>query len=481
MGLLNFFKKKQPQKQIRKSKRNYSGASNKTIYASWLGINSSADAEIQKSLRAIRGRARELVQNNDYAKKFKRMVKTNVIGSKGIILQNRAQDSNGVLDKQANNLIEAQFKDWSKKGVCDVTGKYSLVDLQKIIISNMAIDGEVLIRKVKGYPNAFGYALQIIEADHLDEQFNDKDRNISMSIEFDKWSKPIAYHIFKNHPTTLGGNNERERVKADEIIHLFIPDRVSQTRGVTWLHSAMTRLNMLGGIEEAVLVAKRASASKMGFFTKPAGETYEGDEVDENGTPIQDAEAGHFEMLPDGWDFKAYDPQDSTNNFADFEKAILRGIASGLDVSYNSLANDLEGVSYSSIRAGVLEERDVWKDLQSYMIEHFMTPIYEEWLKMSLLTGAVALPFTKFDKFNNPNWLPRAFAWVDPLKDTTANILAVKEGFKTMAQIASENGQDLEEIYQQLAREKDLREQYKITTLGDAQLLEILSSINGEN
>ena len=481
MGLLNFFRKKETQKVPSKAKRNYAGASNKTIYASWLGVNSSADAEIQKSLKALRGRARELVQNNDYAKKFKRMVKTNVIGSKGIILQNRAQDSNGQLDKSANNLIESKFKEWSKKGVCDVTGKYSLVDLQQLIIANMAVDGEVFIRKVKGFPNNFGFALQIIEADHLDEQFNDQARSISMGIEFDQWSKPIAYHLYKNHPTSLG-NNERQRVNADEIIHLYLPDRISQTRGVTWFHSAMTRLNMLGGIEEAVLVAKRASASKMGFFIKPSGETYEGDDTTEDGTPIQDAEAGHFEMLPDGWDFRAYDPQDSTNNFADFEKAILRGIASGLDVSYNSLANDLEGVSYSSIRAGVLEERDVWKNLQAFVIEHFMTPIYEEWLKMALLTGEIALPFTKFDKFNAPQWLPRAFAWVDPLKDTQANILAVKEGFKTMAQIASENGQDLEEVYQQLSNEQELRKKYNITTLGDAQLLELLSSINnGEN
>jgi len=39
--------------------------------------------------------------------------------------------------------------------------------------------------------------------------------------------------------------------------------------------------------------------------------------------------------------------------YSAFVKAHLQGIASGLGISYHALANDLEGVNYSSIRAGV--------------------------------------------------------------------------------------------------------------------------------
>jgi capsid protein len=63
----------------------------------------------------------------------------------------------------------------------------------------------------------------------------------------------------------------------------------------------MTRLKMLEGYEEAELTAARVAAAKMGFYTSPAGETYNGDDND-NGTPIMDAEPGTFEVLPEGWD-----------------------------------------------------------------------------------------------------------------------------------------------------------------------------------
>ena len=59
-------------------------------------------------------------------------------------------------------------------------------------------------------------------------------------------------------------------------------------------------------------------------------------------------EAGSFVSLPNGVDFKAFDPDHPTSQFESFVKSILRQIASGLNVPYNELANDLEGVSYSS-------------------------------------------------------------------------------------------------------------------------------------
>jgi capsid protein len=67
---------------------------------------------------------------------------------------------------------------------------------------------------------------------------------------------------------------------------------------------------------------------------------------------------------------------------------------------------------------------------------------------------------------------------VDPLKDMQSNILAVKEGLKTHTQIASEMGMDIEELYQQIAKEKELRAKYGITTISEAELLQLLQTTN---
>jgi len=447
-----------------KHKRSYNGANIGRLFASWNAHNQSADAEIRASNAVLRARARELARNNDYGKKYLEMVKKNVIGSNGITLQVRAIDPRGTLDKVANDTIEKEFYRWGKKGNCDVTARYSWRDFQNLAIQTVAQDGEVFIRLL--FDKKKGLQLQLIESDMVDENYNDLARNISMGIEYNEMGKAIYYHIFKYHPsslqsTTLG--NQRERVNADEIAHLFMIDRASQGRGVTWFRTAMTRLKMLEGYEQAELTAARVAAAKMGFYTSPAGETYNG-EGDENGTPMTSAEPGEFEVLPEGWGFQQFDPQHPTTAFSEFIKSTLRGVASGLGVSYNYLAGDLEGVSYSSIRAGVLDERDTWKDIQAWFIESLCDKVYSKWLEYAILTKNLPYPIEKFDKFNVPTWQPRGWAWVDPKADMTASIMAINSGLKTSAEVAAEQGHDIEEVYIQLAQEQALREKYGIKT-----------------
>ena len=469
---------------VKTEKRNYHAATTGNLYGSWLASNQTADTDIKRDLKTIRARSRELMRNDDYAKRFKRMVKSNTVGNNGIRLQNRAKDSNGSYDKTANDIIEDAFKRWSKKGVCDVTGRYSLKEIQKMIMGTLAEDGEVLVRKVKGYRNEFKFAIQLLEADHLDENYNEPDRNIHMGIEYDSWNRPVAYHLFKTHPGNLTNvDKTRERIPANEINHLFLSNRISATRGIPWMHTAMTRMKMVNGYEEAELTASRISAAKGGFYvSKDGAEEYEGDTIDDRGNLVNELEPGQIELLPKGIDFKNYDPQHPTTAFKDFMKVILRGISSGLDVSYNTLSNDLESVNYSSLRSGVLEEREVWKDLQVWLGENFLDDLFSDWLDMALLSKAVPLPYFKYEKFNQPSWLYRGFAWVDPLKDMQANILACKEGLKTHSQIANEMGMDLEELYAELQKEKDLRQKYGITTVSEAEIAQILKqSSNGDN
>jgi hypothetical protein len=43
----------------------------------------------------------------------------------------------------------------------------------------------------------------------------------------------------------------------------------------------------------------------------------------------------------------------------------------------------MEGVNYSSARIAELDERDTWRGMQQFWIEHFCQPIYEDWLRMA--------------------------------------------------------------------------------------------------
>lgn len=425
----------------------------------------SSPEEDLRNLNLIRTRSRDLCHNNDYAKQAIRLIKNNVVGWAGIDLQMKAVGDSGKLDVEDNKAIKSAFTKWGKKETASVDGKLSWADCQHLFIETVVRDGECLVRKVP-FSNKFGFSLQFIDMDHLESEHNEDLRNgnkIRMSIEFNVWGRPVAYHVLERHPSESSAVAQRKiRVPAGEMIHGFIPERPNQPRGVPWMHTAIVRLKMLGGYENSELVASRLGAAKMGFYTKPAGERqYQGDGEDETGNPIQEVEPGMFETLPEGWEVTPFDPQHPNSAFKDFVKAMLRGAASGIGVSYNTLASDLEGVNYSSMRSGKLDERDSWQCIQAWMSCNFNQEVFSggtvNFLTQAMLAGPLKkLPFAKFEKFDAATWKPRGWEWVDPQKEVSAHRDELDAGLTSRTRVLQKRGIDFGELLDEIANEKEM-------------------------
>lgn len=458
MGLRDLFRR-----QPKKARRSYEAASTGRLFSSWITGTKSADSDIRYNLTTLRARSRDLALNNDYARKFLKMCVSNVVGAHGIKLQVRSRDANGALDQYANTLIETAFYGWAREGVT-TDGRLTWVDAQRLFIETVARDGEAFVYLVntRKQDNAYGLQLQFIDPDLIDIEKNEVAPNgneIRMGVEIDSYGRPVAYWMLTQHPSDYQYAKDRggrhRRIPAEDMLHCFVVERAGQTRGVPWMSTAMTRLKMLGGYEEAELVAARVSASKMGFFTSSDGEGYTGDGV-QNGVTVTDVSPGQFEQLPAGVDFKAFDPQHPSTAFSDFEKAMLRGIASGLNVSYTSLSNDLESVNYSSIRQGLLDERDHWRVTQWWMVAQFCERVYARWIERALGAGVVNLPDSKLWKWKQTIWVPRGWQWVDPEKETNAQVAAIQAGLMTLTQALSERGLDIEDVVAERANEAEL-------------------------
>ena len=460
-------------KPKRKFKRSYAGANTGRLFADFLTSSASADAEIKNNIRLLRDRSRELARNDPYISRYLNLMVSNVVGKHGIRVSSKSRNDNGSLDLAANQLIERAWKEWSQIGNCTINERMTFLDCQKIFVETLFRDGEVLIRKIKNTNSPFCFQIQFLEADHLDENKNqnaDKNGNsIKMGVEVNKYGKPIAYHLFKKHPfdnTYPRPSQEYIRVPADEIIHAYLPQRAEQTRGVSLIAPVMANMKMLNGYYEAEIVAARVGASKMGFITSGDGDGYVGDgEMEDTFNPTMNAQAGVFEQLPAGMDFKAFDPTHPTSAFESFTTSVLRSIASGLNISYHALTNDLTSVNYSSIRQGALEDRSMFQLYQQFVIDHFVNPIFKSWLEMAMSTGYINLPIAKFDKFSTAiNYIPRSFSWIDPLKEMQANVVGLQNGITTYSDIVSSYGKDVEEIFEQHQKEKELADLYNIST-----------------
>ena len=465
MAIKDFFKFGSKKKQ----KRSYEGAKTSRFLADFVQQTRSADDEIRFTLRQLRDRTRELYRNNEYAKRFVNLMVTNIVGNQGMVLQNRSKDANNELDFVANSIIESRWKEWSKVGNCTTDKKFSFHDALKMVVQSLFVDGEVLIQMVRDKSNRYLFALKFLDIDLLDEEKNEVLPNgnaIRMGVELEKdTDRPVAYHLFEYNPYDyfIGTPKSKQtiRVPADNILHIYFMERPNQTRGVPPMSATIKNFKMLHGYLEAELVASRVHASQMGFITTPAGDEYVGDSTGEDQYQMmQKVEAGTFQQLPAGYDIKTFSPEHPTSAFDTFVKSILRQIASGLNISYHSLANDLTQVNYSSIRQGELEQREYFKTMQKFIIDHFCKPVFADWLKMAMTSNEMNLPMGKYEKFNQPNFQPKGFPWIDPLKEIQANIQGLKNGIVSVTDIASNYGKDAETLFEQIQADKKLAERF---------------------
>jgi lambda family phage portal protein len=131
------------------------------------------------------------------------------------------------------------------------------------------------------------------------------------------------------------------------------------------------------------------------------------------------------------------------------------------------LANDLEGVNYSSIRAGLFDERENYKSVQTWFIESFVEPVFEAWLESAMLANVFPFGVSRFEKMNSPQWKPRRWPWVDPLKDQQASILAVENGLDSRQNIIAQTGGDIEDVFDSISADKILAESKGLSFEGE--------------
>lgn len=446
----------------------YAAAEISRLTASLAAETDLINNTLRYQLRRLRARSRQATQNNPFARRFIGMVVDNVCGAQPFRLQAKVKTQKGTLDVAANRRIEDEWTAWGRKGNCELTGRWSWNATQRLLVRNLATDGELLIRKVRGPGNGRNaYMLQILDVDRLDDMLNTSLSNggaIHMGIELDAQSRVQAYHLLKRKPSSWssgGYPREHERVPAEEIIHVFMADFAEQVRGVPWMYAALLNLVHLGAFEEAAVIAARIGASAMGFIESPdGGKTFaESQSQSADGAPQIAAEPGAMPVLPPGYTFNSgWNPKYPDAAVEPFVKALLRGIAVGVNVAYHNLSGDMEGVNYSSARIAELDERDSWMTLQSFVAEHLHQPLYEDWLTWQVLQQTLPFDPARLDKYRAVYWQARRWQWVDPAKEVRASLDAINGRLKSRTRVIAEAGEDIEDVFDEIAEEEQLAE-----------------------
>ena len=136
----------------------------------------------------------------------------------------------------------------------------------------------------------------------------------------------------------------------------------ARVRGPAIAHRLAAVQHARRATKKSALAAAHYGAAVAAFFKQEADDSptaapAEADIPDEI-TP------GMTAMLPPGVDIANWSPNYPDGEMPAFNKAMLRGGAAGLGVSYAGLTSDMEGANFSSLRDGRGEERDEWRMFQ---------------------------------------------------------------------------------------------------------------------
>lgn len=471
-------------------KRYYDAAKRTKFTMDWKTNEGSADKAIQYASKEVRARSRDLARNNDYVRDYIRQSKDNVVGE-GFSFECKPKEKDGKYDLELGRIVENNWNEFIKSSEFNINGRATGNATFGQILNSCQIDGDILVHCLVSN-NGFGISVKLYESDHLDGMYNDINREyngnlIKMGVEVDVNNRHVAYWIDSKHPydfeyISIGTNQYKIRIPANtensRAFIVFKADRPDQNRGISWLASSVTKLRQIDKYEEAEVIAARIASSKVGFIIPKGGDEYTG-QVNDDGNIAMNLEPGQISVLPEGFDFKEWNPQHPTANYEAFRRGILRGIASGLGVSYNMLARDLERSSFSSIRAGMMSERDTWKGIQKWFIDSCVRPIYEFWLLIGLRDNLFGIKNNDvkktLDKYRKikfgSTFRGRSWEWVDPMKDVSATILKIESGLSTYEIELGKMGLDFEDLVDKRQQEQEYMKAHGVETQKMTELL----------
>ena len=440
-------KRLQARQALESLTRGYDGAARGRRTDGWRAPGTSADTEIAVAGTLLRDRMRDLVRNNPHAAKAVSALVNNIIGS-GIIP--RAASGNDKLDAKVNALWEK----WSSQ--CDADGQLDFLGLQTLACRQMIEAGEVLIRR-RPRRSSDGFdvpiQLQLLESDMLDATIN-RDLNdggkIVQGIEFNQIGQRRSYWLYAQHPgDSVISSKMRlnsQPIPAVDVLHLYEKQRL-QVRGVPWGTPVMRTLRDLDDWTQAELVRKKTEACVVGIVLG-ADEADQGiapSVVDSDGNRVEQFEPGLIAYARGGKDIKFNQPA-TTAGVTEWLRAQLHIVAAGFRMPYELLTGDLSQVNYSSIRAGLVEFRRLIDAVQwQIIIPMFCQPVWEWFVQTAWAAGQLPQPVIAV------KWSPPRFEAVDPLKDSMADLMAMRSGTMTLAQAIARQGHNPDAVLAEIA------------------------------
>lgn len=370
-----------------------------------------------------------------------------------------------------NTSLAQRWADWSEDpDQCDMAGEETFTALTCLALIAMMVDGDIFALLSDKGP------LKMAEAHRAKTPTNTK-RNVVLGILLDKHRRRKELWLTKDEidpSRAVARVSEmvqypfRDVLGHRQIVQLYWPDRVNQTRGVTAFQQAITTADHGDDLEFAQLLKAQMQACytilrqlKEGAVPQAAGQ--HGERIQE---PRPDGTIQTIEGIGPAMEIFGYPGETLTGFAANVPNSeyfqhmmqVLTTIAVNLDLPVQVLLLDPTMTNFSGWRGAMDQAKFRWRQFQDRLKQRWHDPIVtwkiRQWLADD--PGLRKMVNRKAVNVHKHDWHPPTWPYIEPLKDAQADLLRVRNAQTSPRRFASSRGMDWPKLIDEIVEDTSL-------------------------
>jgi capsid protein len=374
-------------------------------------------------------------------------------------------------DIEIDKMLSQMWKDWKNDpSQCDDAGEENFDSLTAKAFRHQIVDGDII-----GLPMSEG-SLQVVEGHRLRTPTGTK-RNVIHGVLMDDRRKRQEYWITKSEVSlwaTVGlvkdiqpykvRDNEGNRI----LFHLYNPDRVSQTRGISAFHAIFDIAGMFDDLTFSTLVKANVSSAFITFrereanflnksFNKSRISTYTEDvPYPYGGTrTIKNIQPGTEIIGAPGETLKGYSPNIPNPEYFPHCRLLLTIIGINLGLPLVIAIMDASETNFSGYRGALDQAKQGWKSNQRCVISKWVKPVYIWQVSRFISKDPALYNASRKSGINiyNHAITPPRWGYIEPMKDAQADVVKKYNNLESPSRIAAERGIDFSDMIEETIRD----------------------------
>lgn len=353
-------------------------------------------------------------------------------------------------------------------------------------------EGEVFALKVDDQDARIGRRWQILEGDQVAENVTKESLSVApgnfvrLGVEMTPNGEPVAVHFFDDGYDVWFGNVGRKtrRITMDRLLHWQNGNRFGSPRGIPLFSGVIMLIaNQEEWVEAALTQAWVQTCLAVFIYSDQmdiAQEVMAGKTNDEVFDSLTDTtrndrlenaklQPGMIKILDRGSNVVMNEPKSPPSTFSDFDKAILKSIASNIGISYVGLTRDVAESSYSGARQAENYDQFTYQNLQSLFGENVLEPMYEEFIEYLYNVHRYRVAPPEANDLKSVQIIYPTMREIDPLKEQKAFDVQLTNETASPQDIAAKQGKDYYGTQDQIEEANRYKLERKVRTLPDIE------------